>query len=354
MCTMTLADMGADVVKVERPDSGDDTRSWGPPWTQHNSSYFESVNRNKRSVTLDLKDPADREYALELVSEADVVVENMLTGVMDKLGLGYDDVAARNPRIVYCSITGFGSREGAHMPGYDFLVQAVGGLMSVTGETDGDPMKVGVALVDVLTGKDATIGILGALRERDRSGLGQRIEVSLLMSLLGSLVNQSSAYFTCGQVPRRMGNSHPSIAPYQSLQCQDGQIAIACGNDGQFQRLAQVIGKPELAMDERFSTNPARVANRDALTHELEAALAFDRAAVWVERITDVRVPVGEIGDIASGVQLAERLGLEPTWSVGDEHPRQVRHPITYSRSTLPTPVPPPDLGPGRLNEQEK
>jgi crotonobetainyl-CoA:carnitine CoA-transferase CaiB-like acyl-CoA transferase len=257
LATMTLADLGASVVKVERPGRGDDTRAWGPPWSEHGSSYFASVNRTKASITLDLQDPQDLAAARELARRADVLVENFRTGTMERLGLGYDAVAASNPGLVYCSVTGFGSSGGADLPGYDFVVQAVGGLMSITGRPEGDPTKVGVALVDVLTGKDAVIAILAALREREGSGLGQHVEVNLLSSLLGSLVNQAAAYLTTGQAPTRMGNEHPSIAPYETVRCADGLIALACGNDAQFARIADVLGRPALAEHPQLRTTQA-------------------------------------------------------------------------------------------------
>ncbi len=345
LATMTLADLGAEVVKVERPGTGDDTRQWGPPWTGEASSYFECVNRSKKSLTLDLRSESDLAVARALVARADVLVENFLTGTMDRLGLGYAEVAALNPRLVYCSITGFGSGAGATLPGYDFVVQALGGLMSITGEPEGEPTKVGVALVDVLTGKDATIGILAALQERERSGGGQRIEVNLLSSLLGALANQTSSYLTTGAAPARMGNRHPSIAPYETLRCADGMLAVACGNDGQFARICAVLGRPDLAEDPRFATNPARVSNRPTLNEALEKELKREDVSVWAERLTAVGVAAGAVNDLGGALELAERLGLSPTTSVGVGHPDQVRHPITWSRSPLRTPTPPPTLG---------
>lgn len=345
LATTTLADLGADVVKVERPVLGDDTRHWGPPWTTTATSYFEGVNRSKRSVELDLKDPADLALARELARRADVVVENHRSGVLDRLGLGYDAVSADNPRVIYCSVTGFGSGAGAELPGYDFLVQAVGGLMSITGPADGEATKAGVAVVDVLTGKDAVIGILAALAHRERTGEGQHLEVNLLSSLLASLANQASAYLATGTPPGRMGNQHPSIAPYETLRCRDGLLAVACGNDGQFRRLAAAIGRPGLADDERFATNSARVAHRDALVAALEEALAAHDAAHWVATLTTATVPAGVVGDIGSGLALAERLGLEPTIDVGPDATAQIRHPITYSRSGIRPPAAPPRLG---------
>ncbi|APZ35370.1 carnitine dehydratase [Microbacterium aurum] len=347
LATATLADLGARVVKVERP-AGDDTRNWGPPWTENSASYFESANRNKESVALDLTDPEDQAAARELARRADVVVENFRPGALDRFGLGYEQVNEANPGVVYCSVTGFGSDGGAHLPGYDFIVQAVGGLMSITGDADGDggsPMKVGVALVDVLTAKDATIGVLAALEARRGTGRGQRLEVNLLSSLLGALVNQASSYLATGVSPGRLGNAHPSIAPYESLPCADGSIAIACGNDGQFRKLAAVLGDESLADDIRFTTNAARVRHRPDLVTALAARLAHDGVDAWVERLSAVGVPAGRVGTIADGFALAEKLGLEPVVDVGPGRPAQVRHPITYSDTPITEYAAPPRLG---------
>ncbi|GAA3639457.1 CaiB/BaiF CoA transferase family protein [Microlunatus ginsengisoli] len=343
--TMTLADLGATVVKIERPGSGDDTRHWGPPWTERTSSYFESVNRNKLSVALDLSDAGDRAAAIELASRADVLVENFRSGSLAARGLGYDQLVAVNPRLVYCSITGFGSDGGADLPGYDFLVQAVGGLMSITGDPAGEPTKAGVALVDVLTGKDATIAILTALTERERSGRGQLVEVNLLSSLLGSLVNQAQSYLTTGQPPRRLGNAHPSIAPYETLHCADGAVAVACGNDGQFARLATVLGRPALATDARFARNADRVANRPALVAELEHLLRDGTTMEWVDRLTGAGVPAGAVGDIGSAFELASRIGLRPRVPTGEGEVDQVRNPVRYSRTPVERYHRPPGLG---------
>lgn len=345
LATSMLADLGARVVKVERPGAGDDTRQWGPPWTANSSSYFEAANRSKESVTLDLGDSADLVLARELARRADVVVENFKSGALDRRGLGYDEVSAANPGVVYCSITGFGSAGGKDLAGYDFLVQAVGGLMSITGDPDGDPMKVGVALVDVLTAKDATIGILAALHARERSGAGQRVEVNLLSSLLGSLANQASSYLATGVAPARMGNAHPSIAPYELLRCADGPLAVACGNDGQFRRLAEVVGEPALAHDPRFATNAARVTHRPELVAALEARLAAATAAAWADRLSAAGVPAGRVGSVADGLALATDLGLEPLVDVGPDAPAQVRHPISYSRNPVTAYAAPPRLG---------
>ena len=339
LATMTLADLGATVVKVERPGAGDETRAWGPPWSATSSAYFDCVNRSKLGVALDFTDPGDRALAHELARRADVVVHN-LRG-MQRYGLDYDSVRAANPRVVYCSITGFG--EASDQPGYDFLVQAVGGLMSITGDPDGEPHKVGVALVDVLTGKDAVIGILAALAARARTGRGEHVQVNLLSSLLGGLVNQAASYLATGDSPGRMNNQHPSIAPYETLRCADGLLAVACGNDGQFQRLAVAIDRPGLADDPRFVSNPQRVANRAGLAAELEARLSADTAAAWEARLQAAGVPAGLVGDIGSAVARAEECGLAPTVEVGTT--RQIRHPIAYRENRTSDPTPPPDLG---------
>jgi len=344
LATMTLADLGARVVKVERPGVGDETRSWGPPFSARATTYFESVNRGKESVTLDLADEADRLLALELATRADVVIENFKPGTMDRLGLGYDAVARRNPGVVYCSISGFGSAGGRDLLGYDFVVQAVGGLMSITG-TPEEPTKAGVALVDVLTGKDAVIGILAALAARARTGQGDRLEVSLLTSSLGAMVNQGQAALETGTAPRGMGNRHPSIAPYETLRCADGVLAVACGNDGQFAKLAAVVGMPSLVADPEFATNTARVGHRAALVEVLESVLAAGTAQDWVERLTAAGVPAGRVQTIPEAVALAGSLGLDPLVRVGPGHTAQVRHPVRWTAYRCSEPTPPPGLG---------
>ncbi|TIC83235.1 CoA transferase [Nocardioides sp. GY 10113] len=345
MATMTLADLGATVIKVEHPSRGDDTRSWGPPWTPHGSSYFAAVNRSKRSIRLDLTDATDLALAHELVRRADVLIENFLDTKLTRFGLAPEQTRTLNPRLVHCSVTGFGSRGGAAIPGYDFVVQALGGLMSITGDPTGDPMKVGVAIVDVLTGKDATIGILAALRARDRSGDFQRVEVNLLSSLLSGLVNQSSSYLATGTAPGRMGNQHPSIAPYETLRCRDGQLALACGNDGQFRALAAVLGDPALGTDPRFATNRDRVTHREDLVRALEARLSADDAASWQARLTSAGVPAGRVHGIDQAFALAEELGLDVRHPMPCGHADQVAHPVTYSGFAPRSPTPPPSLG---------
>ncbi len=345
MATMTLADLGASVVKVEKPGAGDDTRSWGPPWTPSSSSYFESVNRSKFSLALNLTDPDDIALARALVGRADVLVENFRTGTMARHGLGYEQVQQLNPGLVYCSITGFGGGAGAAIPGYDFVVQAVGGLMSITGEPDGPPLKAGVAVVDVLTGKDAVIGILAALRAREVTGVGQRVEVNLLWTLLAALTNQTSGYLTTGKSPGALGNRHPSIVPYELLRCRDGVLAVACGNDRQFQSLMKVLGRPEVARDPRFSNNPARVRHRDDLVEILEAELAGADADAWERRLLAADVPAGRVADIATAIARADELGLAPVQDVGAGHLAQIRHPVLFSASDVTPPSAPPKLG---------
>jgi len=268
---------------------------------------------------------------------------------MEKLGLGYDVARAANPGVVYASISGFGSAGGRELLGYDFVVQALGGLMSITGETDGPALKAGVALVDVLTAKDAVAGILAALLRRHSTGVGARLELNLLSSLQGSLVNQAQAYLGAGVVPGRLGNTHPSIAPYETLECADGPIAVACGNDGQFGRLAEVLGSQRLADDPRFLDNSLRVANRAALVPLLEERLRHHGAAEWQRRLTEVGVPAGRVGTIADGLELAESLGLAPTIEVFDASgvtvATQVRHPITWSPPITHRNSAPPLLG---------
>ena len=268
---------------------------------------------------------------------------------MAKLGLGYSDIVALNPGVIYVSISGFGSSGGADLPGYDFMVQAVGGLMSITGDAEGEPSKTGVAVVDILTAKDATIGILAALHARHATGRGAHLEVNLLSSLQGSLANQAQAYLGAGLVPTRMGNAHPSIAPYELLACADTSLAIACGNDGQFRKLAQALGIPDAATDERFATNTARVRNRPSLVTLLEQRLCTQTAQHWQGILTAVGVPAGKVGTIADGIALAETLGLNPTIDVhnpeGEVTARQVRHPVLWQPPFEARTEAPPLLG---------
>jgi crotonobetainyl-CoA:carnitine CoA-transferase CaiB-like acyl-CoA transferase len=305
------------------------------------------VNRNKAAVALDLTVAADRERARAMAAEADVLVENFRPGVMERFGLGYEALRAERPELVYCSITGFGAGEGAGLPGYDLLVQAVGGLMSITGSPEGEPQKVGVALVDVIAGLFAAVGILAAIRHRDRSGQGQRLELDLLSSLLAALANQASAFTLAGVVAGRMGNRHPSIAPYELLAAADGEIALAVGNDRQFAALCEVLGRPALAAEGRYVDNSARVANREQLRAELEAELTDRGADAWIAELTAAGVPAGRVNDIAGAYELAESLGLEPIVEIprGDgSSARLPRNPIRLSETPPTYRTPPPDL----------
>jgi crotonobetainyl-CoA:carnitine CoA-transferase CaiB-like acyl-CoA transferase len=311
--TMMLADLGATVTKVERPGAGDDTRAWGPPWDERGeAAYFQAVNRNKESILLDLGEQGDAQRARALALEADVLVENFRPGVMERYGLGFDELHAVNPGLVYCSITGFGREAGADLPGYDLLIQALGGLMSITGDTAGPPQKVGVALVDVLAGLFATVGILAALAHRERTGVGQRVDLNLLSSLLAALVNQGAAFTVAGELPLRLGNDHPSIAPYGLLRCGTDDLVVAVGNDEQFAVLCDVLGEPALAADSRFTTNAARVESREDLRRALERLLAARPASDWAAALTAARVPAGIVNDVPAAFRLAGALGLAP------------------------------------------
>jgi crotonobetainyl-CoA:carnitine CoA-transferase CaiB-like acyl-CoA transferase len=315
---MLLGDLGADVIKVERPGTGDDTRAWGPPWRGEDSTYFLALNRNKRSVVLDLSDPEDRALARRLGERADVLIESFRPGLMRSWELDGDSLRAVNPGLVSCSITAFGSGErAAGLPGYDFLLQAMGGLMSVTGEPGGRPLKVGAAVVDLVCGLLAVAGIQSALLERERTGRGRHVEVSLMDSALAALLNQGSAWVSGGTVPERRGNRHPSIVPYETYEAADRPIAVAVGNDRLFARLCSAVGLPELSGDPRFATNEARVANVDALGQRLEAVFRERPADHWVAVLRDAGVPVGPINRVDEAFGLAVELGLEPVAAVG-------------------------------------
>jgi crotonobetainyl-CoA:carnitine CoA-transferase CaiB-like acyl-CoA transferase len=344
--TMLLADMGAEVIKVEGP-GGDDTRTWQPPVREGISTYYLGVNRNKRSVALDLKDPGDLALARELARRADVFIENFKPGGLKRFGLDYDAVAAANPAVVYASISGFGSAPGgAGLPGYDLIVQAVSGLMSVTGDPEGEPYRAGVAVFDVISGLHATIGILAALNHRHETGAGQHVELSLLASAMSGLVNQTSAFVAGGVVPFRMGNSHPSLFPYEPLPCADGELIITAGNDLQFRKLVQVLGVPELADDPRFSRNEDRTANRDELRPLLVERLTTRPKMDWFRELTGNGVPCGPINTIDQGVAFAEEVGLDPVVIVGegDDATPSVRHPIRFSATPASYRLPPPRL----------
>ena len=349
LAAMMLGDLGAEVIKIERPGTGDDTRSWGPPFAEDGSAtYYLSVNRNKRSVLLDLADEHQRAQARALARSADVVVENFRAGTMERFGLDYESLRADNPGLVFCRVSAFGPAGGRDLTGYDFIVQAASGLMSITGDTGGEPTKTGVAIVDVLTGLYATIGILAALAERHTSGEGQFIEVNLLSSALGALINQASAFVNAGVVPGRMGNLHPSITPYQPFATATAPIAIAATNERQFANLCQALEVPHLAVDERFSSNTSRVEHREALAAQLESVLLGQPCEHWVERLTALGIPCSPVNSMDAAFALAQQLGLDPVrWlPAGDgQQVPTIANPIAMSRTPASHRLPPPDLG---------
>lgn len=294
--TMTLADLGADVIKIEQPGSGDDTRQWGPPFQGEEAAYFLSVNRNKRSLAVDLKSPEGLEVVRELARRADIVVENFRPGTAARLGLGYEELSKDNPGLVYASISGYGQTgPDALRPGYDAIAQARSGIMSVTGETDGPPVRVGVSSADLVAGMWATIGVLAALHEKQRTGQGQWVDISLLDGSVSWLTYVSSGYFASGEVPRRYGSAHPTIAPYQAFATADGFVMVAVGNDGLWRRFAAELGDAALAADPRYASNPSRVAHREELIPAIEAIMRTRTTADWVRALDEAGVPVGPI-----------------------------------------------------------
>ena len=342
----TLADLGADVVKVESPN-GDDTRTWGPPFvtrtapdgtTETTAAYFHSANRGKTSITIDLTNADDLAKLRDLIAEADVFIENFKVGGLEKYGLDYETVSSRHPRLIYCSVTGFGQTGPfAHRAGYDFLIQGMSGIMDLTGAPDGEPQKIGVAFTDIFTGLYGVIGIQAALVDRDRSGLGQHIDMSLMDSMTAVLANQAQNYFATGQAPTRLGNAHPNIAPYQVLTCADGHVIIACGNDRQFAALMQFLG---LTVPSEFETNALRVENRDELTEVLTAKLSNLSQSEVISGLEGVSVPAGPINTVEQALnhpQIKHRsLVVKPDGIQG------LRTPIAFSRSTLKTDKPAP------------
>jgi crotonobetainyl-CoA:carnitine CoA-transferase CaiB-like acyl-CoA transferase len=344
--TMLLADLGADVIKVEGP-GGDDTRTWQPPVRDGVSTYYLGVNRGKRSVVLDLKDADDLAAARELARRADVLIENFRPGGLARFGLDHASVSATNPGVVYASISGFGSGpEGAKLPGYDLIVQAISGLMSLTGSPDGEPYRAGISVFDVMAGLHATIGVLAALNRRHETGRGQHVEVNLLSSALSGLVNQTSAFVAGGVVPHRMGNSHPSLFPYEPLPCADGELIITAGNDGQFRKLCQVLDLPRLPDDPRFARNQDRTANRDELRPLLVKRLRTRPKMDWFRDIIAAGVPCGPINTVDGGVAFAEEVGLDPVVTLGEGRAAvpSVRNPIRFSETPPDYRLPPPSL----------
>ena len=348
-CTMLLADYGADVIKVEEPGSGDGTRAWGPPWVGDESAYFFSANRNKRSITVDLKTDAGRALVCDLAARADVVIENFKVGGAAKLGLDYATLAALNPRLVYCSITGYGQtgpyRERA---GYDFIIQAQGGIMSITGPEEGEPYKVGVAIADITAGLFATTAILAALHERERSGRGQYIDVALLDAQVAWLANVAHNYLATGEPPARYGNAHPSIVPYETFATADGRIAVGMGTDGQYRKFCVAAGRPDLAEDERFRTNAGRVEHRQVLIPLLQELFRARSSADWLEMLAALGVPAGPINDVAAALEdpQVQARGMVQRVEHATEGTIQVLGPVAkFSRTPATVRSAPPPLG---------
>jgi crotonobetainyl-CoA:carnitine CoA-transferase CaiB-like acyl-CoA transferase len=345
-CSMLLADMGATVIKVESP-GGDDTRTWVPPTKDGVATYYMSINRNKKSIVLDFGNPDDLKVAQDLVQKADICLENFKTGGLKKFGLDYETVSKTNEGLIYLSISGFGTKEGAWLPGYDLIVQAVSGLMSLTGEPDGQPYRAGISVFDVMAGLHGTIGVLAALNHRNHTGKGQHVEVNLLSSAMSGLVNQTAAYTAAGVVPFRMGNAHPSLFPYEALPTKDRDLIIAAGNDKQFRALCGVLEMEDVADDPRFRINADRTKNREELR-----PLLLEKLSQWMSddlfiALNKVGVPCGPINSIGDGVELAEKLGLRPRVTVGegDREVTLVRNPITFSDGELDYRLPPPTIG---------
>lgn len=352
-CTMMLADLGADVLKLEDPARGDDTRQWGPPWAEGGyermSAYFISVNRNKRSLTLNLKSPEGADIARRLAAQSQIVVENFRPGQMARFGLGYETLSALNPALVYASITGFGQTGPyADRPGYDFVIQGMSGLMSITGPVEGPPSKIGVALSDVIAGLFAASSILAALRHAERTSQGQQLDIALLDTQIAALVNIASNYLISGEVPARYGNEHANIVPYQPFRAADGEFTVAVGNDRQFAALCAIIGQPALAADPRYATNPARVQHRATLIPLLQAAFAGRPTQDWVDALLAAGIPAGPINTVADALddpQVRARGLIHDFTLAGDSHLALVGPPVPFSRTPTQVRTPPPRLG---------
>jgi crotonobetainyl-CoA:carnitine CoA-transferase CaiB-like acyl-CoA transferase len=345
-CTMLLADLGATVIKVESP-AGDETRTWLPPDREGVATYYLAINRNKRDIVLDFNDADDLRLAQELAARADICIENFKPGGLKRFGLDYDSVRQQNAGIIYTSISGFGTAEGASLPGYDLIVQAVSGLMSMTGSPDGPAYRSGIAVFDVMAGLHSALGILAALNHRNRSGEGQHIEISLMASALSGLVNHTSAYVAGGVVPRRMGNAHPSLFPYEPLPTADQELVIAVGNSGQFSKLCEALDLPDLPHDPRFAQTEGRTHNREELRPLLVERLRTKPASEWFRLLSAAGVPCGPINSIDGGVKLARELGLNPVVEVGEGEDMipMIRNPITFSLTPARHTLPPPTLG---------
>ncbi|QSO47038.1 CaiB/BaiF CoA transferase family protein [Alicyclobacillus mengziensis] len=347
-CTMLLADMGADVIKVE-PPSGDETRTWGPPFQNGESAYFMSINRNKRAICLNLTSEAGQKIAHELANHADVVIENFRPGKAAKLAVDYDTLSQLQPNLIYCSISGFGQDSPlVDRPGYDFIAQAMAGLMSLTGEPEGEPMKAGVPTADLVTGLYAAISILAALHKRDATGEGSYIDISLFDSQLSLAAQVAANYLVSGHAPRRYGNAHPNIVPYQSFRTKDGSIAVAVGNNQQFDRFCQALGHPDLSSDSRFATNGLRNTNREELTHLLTEVFATESTELWVQRLNQAEIPNGPIQSLPQVLGMEHVTARNLIWQTN--HPvtgdlRMLGNPMKFRGTTLGVALPPPCLG---------
>src|SRR5579872_5747931 len=345
-CTMLLGDLGATVIKVESP-AGDDTRAWIPPERDGVATYYLAINRNKRSVILDFNDSTDLQLAHELAARADIFIENFKPGGLKRFGLDYDTVQQQNARIIYASISGFGTAQGASLPGYDLIVQAVSGLMSITGDPDGPAYRSGISVFDVMAGLHAAIGILAALNHRNHTGEGQHVEVSLYATALSGMVNHTTAYVAGGVVPHRMGNAHPSLFPYEALPTADLDLIIAAGNNGQFGKLCEILDLAELPHDPRFANTKDRTRNREALRPLLVERLRTRTANEWFRMLSAVGVPCGPINNVEGGITFAREIGLNPVVEVGtgDDAVPMIRHPISFSLTPPHYNLPPPALG---------
>ncbi len=355
-----MADLGAEVIKVERPGRGDDSRAYGPPWVKDvegrdtaESAYFTAANRGKKSVTLDIASPAGQAVVRELAKVSDVVIENYKFGDLDRYGLGYDDLKAINPGLIYCSVTGFGQTGPfKERPGYDFMVQGMGGMMSVTGEPDevpgGGPQRAGVPVADIITGMYASIAICAALAHRAVTGVGQRLDLALLDSQIALLAYQNTNFFATGQAPKRIGNLHPNIVPYQPFKTSDGSVIVACGNDNLYRKFCAAIGRPQFAQDERFANNGKRVEHRDELTREVAAVMSTRSTRDWVEALEAAGVPCGPINDLAQVYQepqvIARGIRVDIEHPVAGRMPT-VASPMRFSQTPVEYKRPPPTLG---------
>jgi crotonobetainyl-CoA:carnitine CoA-transferase CaiB-like acyl-CoA transferase len=344
-CTMLLADMGATVIKVESFD-GDETRSWMPPVFEETATYYLSINRNKHSIALDLRRDEDLAVAKNLAARADVFVENFKPGGLKRFGLDFQSVSQTNPAVIYASVTGYGTAGGADLPGYDLLIQAASGFMSLTGAPETEPYRAGVAIFDVLTGLHTTIGILAALNHRNATGEGQMVELNLMSSAISSLVNQTGGYALAGAVPSRMGNEHPSIFPYNPFRTRDGELVVTIGNDRQFREFSAAIGLPGLADDPRFATNQGRSVNRDALRPAIQAQMLTRETSKWFADLRLAGLPCAPINNIAEGIAFAQSIGLEPIVTVGSDDVTQpsIRNPTRFSRTPVTYDLVPPAL----------